>query len=337
MSVDNEYAWWLTKLAGDPVKFHEDEPHSGRFRLKPYGDKPWLPVALWWDGERDENDELTEDATLVCLVGFAHNAHRDDPYKLWTRIADYVVTGDEYKTAFETGYWPDDPPRVRGSIGDNLPEDPHSAILAELEGEAEIVAEFLRQPVESQEQADKIGPWTKRLIGIRQRADKLHDEEKAPHLAAGQAVDDKWRRPRAWSTELVAMLRDHLQPHLIKQKREEQERARAAAAEAARLRGEAAGKLSDAERTDLLRQASDQEQKAVPQKVSAGRTGAKVTLRKERRARVTDYKVAANALLDLDGPISIDLKTTIDQLAQRVVRGGLTPPGVEVEELEVAR
>lgn len=336
--MNNPYEWWLKKLAGEVVEVSADNPQAGFYRKKGKGDRPWLPVALWWDGPKDEEGELIDDARLVCNKGFAHDAEEVDPQEIWTWIADQPVTEEAYRAAFETGAWPDDAPRRRDGIGGNLPEDPLSAVEAELEGEIEVVAEFLRKPVETQADADKIGPWTKRILALRQRAERLHDEEKRPYLDAGKVVDDKWRLPIAEAAELVKKLRDHLQPFLTKQKRAEDERTRAAAAEAARLRAEAEKNArSEAQREDLLRQASDQEQKAIPQKVSAGRTGAKVSLRKERRPRVTDYRAAANALLDLDGPISADLRDRIDVLVARVVKSGFTPPGVEVEEFEFAR
>lgn len=343
MNEDPQYEWSLKKLSGEFVEFFADHPEAGRFRKKGKNNQ-WVPIALWWDGERDEQGELTEDAELLCLVGFAHDAHYEDGYELWTYIADNIVTPAHYREAFDTGRWWDDPPRPRGIIGDNLPEDPLEAIKQELEGEAEVVKEFLAKPVTTQAQADQIGPWVKRILRIKQRADSLHAEAKRPILDAARAIEDKWRPPRSFADELANKLRHHLQGWLIAQKRAEQERASAAAAEAARLREEAHALASEefhlrskAQEEELLRQAKDQEQRAAPQPVSAGRTGAKIGLRTERRAKVKDYKLAAIALLDMNGPIAADLRDKIDQLAQRVVKSGLTPPGVEVEELEIAR
>ena len=64
---------------------------------------------------------------------------------------------------------------------------------------------------------------------------------------------------------------------------------------------------------------------------SAGRVGARVALRTEKRARIVDFEACLQLLKDQ--PEIIDLVQT---LAQRAVRGGVKLPGVEIDNVEVA-
>jgi hypothetical protein len=339
--MKDPYAWWLAVLAGENPEIHEDEPQPGFYRIRDKGQL--LPVAIWWHGETDEAGEPEGDQKLVCLIGQEEvdplglwgQEKSSNPMSVWLRAAKSPVTEEAYRMALESGRWPDDAPEpARGSVmGDNLPENPVERILAEIAGEEEIVEEFLAKPVEAQEEADKVGPWAKRIGDIAKRAEDLRVAEKQPFLDGGRAVDEKWRLPIAKATELAKKLKAHLKPFLDKKDREERERRAKAEAQARELREKAAKKKSDAEREELERQAAEAESDAVERNASAGRTGARVSLRREKRARVIDYEKAALALLKSGNQ---DLKEKIDQLAQRAARAGLKIDGVEIEEVTKA-
>lgn len=327
MSVD-PWDFYNKTLAGEKPTPHEDDPQQCYFRRR--RGKTFIPGVIWWHPPRDENGELEGDQKLMCLVGFGEEPA--DPYEEWVGSpALEIVEHKHYLGAIETGRWHDDPPltKVRGGIGDNLPDDPVASIEIEIAGEEEIVAEFLAIPVTTQDVADRVGPWWKRIDELAKRADSLREEEKRPHLEACRDVDDKWRHAIAKARELVRALKDHIKPFLDAQRLAEQQRARKAAEEAQRLREEATKKTSEADRDELQRQAADAERQAVPHNAAAGRVGAKVALKTYRQARVTDYKVAAGAMLDANNS---DLKREIDRLAQRAATAGITLPGVEVTE-----
>ncbi|MCP8895310.1 hypothetical protein KYK29_10220 [Shinella daejeonensis] len=324
MSTDNAWAWWQAALEGNFGPMHEGEPQQGYYRTRFKGGQ-WEPVALW----RGDDGEW---------LGRRGDKMVDDVGDLWNFCRTHPVTVEAWEKAINGGGWDDEPPAP--AIGHNSgSRDPLDAINLELAGEKEMAREFLASPVETQEAANKAGIWSKRLSDLAKRADNLRADEKEPHLVASREVDNKWRGPIAEAKDLATALKLHVEPFLIAQRRAEEERARKAAQEAAELRRqaeEAARKSAESdqkaemESAELLRQAAEADKRAVERNASAGRTGAKVSLRTFVSARVTDYRAAALALLDANHP---DLKAVIDQLANRTIKAGIELAGVEkVEE-----
>ncbi|MGH6791822.1 MAG: hypothetical protein ACRECF_03695 [Methyloceanibacter sp.] len=334
------YQWWLDAIAGEGAEISADEAQPGFYRARK--GKSWIPVAIWWQGETGEDGEAAGDEKLVCLVGFADTATELDPHDtwgerssnpvtVWLAVAKHPVTEEAYRQAFDTGRWPDDAPDVPRGIGDNLPEEPVDQIKAELEGESEIVEEFLKSPIMTQAQAEQVGPWVDRLRKTAQRADKLREEEKAPHWQACKDVDDKWRLPIAWATELAQKLKVHLTPFLQEQDRIRREAARKAAAEEAKLREEASKVKSEAAREDLERQAAAARQRTVVENPSAGRVGAKVSLRHEKIPEITDYDALLLHLKDRP-----EIKEVVESLARRAAKAGIELPGMKIIEITKA-
>jgi hypothetical protein len=334
------YEFWKAAIEGKNPELSADDPQEGFYRIR--RGKAWIPVAIWWHGERDENDEFTEDAKLVCVIGFSDTAQVCDPLdiwdpksslpmSIWQAAAKSPVEEIPYRTAYDTGRWHDDAPEAPRGIGDNLPEEPVEQIKIELQGEAEIVDKFLATPITTQKQADTVGPWVDRLRKTAQRADKKREEEKRPYLEAGRQVDDKWRFVIAKATELTNKLKKHLKRFLDEQDLAARERARAAAAEAERLRKEAEKQKGQAEREELERKAAEAAKHAVVENVSAGRTGEKVSLRREKHAEITDYDVLLTALKDRN-----EVKDVVDTLAQRAARAGIELPGMKIVEITKA-
>jgi len=330
------YEWWIKALAGEGMELHADDPQPGFYRIR--RGKAWIPVGIWWD----EDSTVADGAALISLVGFSDSARECDPLEtwdtnssnpmsIWLVAAKHPVSEEAYRAAFDTGRWPDDAPEANRGIGDNLPEEPVDQIKVELEGEAEIVAQFLTEPVKTQEEADRVGPWVDRLRKLAQRADKIREEEKAPFLQGCRDVDDKWRVPVAKARELAKRLLQHLKPFLDEQDRLRREAALAAAIESDRLRKEADKQTSEAERADLQRKASDAAQRSVVQNPSAGRTGATVSLRHEKAAEITDYDALLTALKDRP-----EIKEVVQSLARRAAKAGIELPGMKIIEITKA-
>lgn len=328
----NRWAWWQNALKGNFGPIHENEPQQGYYRVRRKGE-PWEPVAIWQD-ERGE--------WLAYRKG-----QEVRPEDIWAWACRNPITVEAYDKALAGGGFDDEPPAPRG-IGDNSNDaDPFDAIKIELAGEIEQVSDFMRKPVESQADADRLGIWAKRLTEISKRADNHRVVEKEPHLVASRAVDDKWRDPIAQAKDWATKAKRHVEPFLIAQKRAEEDRqrkareeaeaARRAAAEAARRAQESdqqsAQERAAAEReaARLAAQAQQAEQEAEARKVNAGRTGARVSVRVEKVAVVNDYAAAAAALVAMNNE---DLIATIDQLAQRAARAGMPFAGMEIKELE---
>jgi hypothetical protein len=333
----DEYAYWRAALAGDKQPIHENEPHVG-FWAKRQKAGPRLPVAIW----------RGEHGLLVALVGFDGSTKVVDAGELWTWVVRDPVTEEEYRAAFAAGAWPSDPPAVQTaptSDGEQRPNsshaDPAEALRVELDGESELATEFLAAPISTDADADRAAIWAKRLGDLSKRADGHRETEKAPHLEAGRAVDAKWKPIVDGAKELSTRLKRHVEPFLIEKKRIEDEKRRKAEEEARRLRDEAERAAREAAANDeaaqraaadAVRKAQEAE-RAAEAKVStnAGRTGAKVALRTERRARIIDYAAAHLALRDHP-----EMKALVEQLANRAVRAGVALAGVEAEEFQKA-
>lgn len=336
--IVDPWAFWRSALKnpGDigskALPVHESEPHVGYWRVR-RKDGPWEPVAIFVP----EGGET--------LVAYRNNREVQDINALWVWCCRNPIEYEAYQKAADGDGW-DDEPQAAATIGDNSKEaDPFDALNIEYLGEKEQAEEFMRSPVTTQAQADKVAIWAKRLTAIKSKAEGLHKVEKQPHLDAGRAVDDKWRDLKTEPDELAKKLKAHTQPFLSAQKRAEEERQRKAAEEAEAARraaAEAARKanaidqqsesarataLAEAERQAAIARAAEQDAEA--RKVSAGRTGSRVSIRVEKRAKITDFNACLMALKGR--PEIIELVTS---LANRAVKSGFPLPGVEVEEVE---
>lgn len=337
--MSSEWAYWQKALeVGNGRRLTKDEaralnittePQSGFYRKRNKAGSD-IPVAIW-NGEQG----------IVAVAG----SSPVDPHDIWTWCCDWPVSEESYRAVAENGQsWADEPPVATASIGHNLPDDPHEALRLEFEAERELAENFLSRTIESQDDADKAAVWSKKIAAIAKKATDHHKIEKQPHLDAGRAVDDKWRPLKEEPDALSKRLKRHLDAYLLDQQRKERERQEAARREEERLRREAEEKARAAAASDdaaakedaerLQREAEAKAREAESRNASAGRTGAKVALRTFVSARVTDYEAAAIALLKMN---HADLKSTIDQLANRAIRAGVELAGVEkVEEQRAA-
>lgn len=333
LKIVNPWAWWQEALKGNFGPMHEGQPEQGYYRTRFKGGQ-WEPVAIYYPEGSEQ---------MVAYRG----RKEVDPAETWNFCRTHPISYEAYMKALEGNGFDDEPPLA--TIGDNSgSEDPFEAIMQELAGEKEMADEFLRAPVNTQADADKAGIWAKRLSDLAKRADNLRVVEKEPHLAASRAVDDKWRAPVGQAKDLSVALKLHVEPFLKAKKREEEERARKAAAEAAELRrkaDEAARKAAaetsqkdaasqqkaEQERQELLRQAEAADKAAEVKNAQAGRTGAKVSIRVEKVGVVTDYAKAAAALVAMKHK---DLIEIIDKLAQRAAKAGMPFDGMDVKEEE---
>lgn len=338
--VVDRWSWWQAALAGNIGPIHDGDPQQGYYRVRRKGE-PWEPVAIWQDE--------TTGAWLAYRGG-----READAGAIWTWACRNPISHDAYEKAMAGGGFDDEPARAPG-IGHNAAEaDPFDALRVEYLGEKELAEEFMKQPVTTQAQADKVAIWSKRLTAIKSKAEGLHKVEKQPHLDAGRAVDDKWRELKTDPDDLAKLLKAHIKPFLQEQIRAEEERQRKAREEADRIRREAdeqriaaekamaeklAAGMSDAmaikehndrmAEAERLARAADAEAEA--RKVNAGRTGARVSMRTVKVGVVTDYAKAAAALVAMKHK---DLLAEIDRLAQRAATAGMPFDGMEVREEE---
>lgn len=319
--IVNRWAWWQKALAdpdaiGKTLLAAESDPQQGYYRTRFKGSQ-WEPVAIFYPEGSDQ------------IVGYRNGREARDVNELWTHCLRHPITYEAYQKAIDGGGFADEPP---APVGHNSGDaDPFDAIRIEFAGEAEQADEFLKSEVKSQADADKAGIWAKRIADIAKRADAEREREKAPHLQASREVDDKWRPVIGDAKDKAAALKRHVEPFLIAQKRAAEEAARKAREEAARQREAAQEAANEEQRAAALAAAQEAERAAEVRNASAGRSGARVSVRTEKRAKVVDYKAAALALVDADHR---DMIATIEQLAQRAVKAGIALAGVEIEEVE---
>lgn len=344
-----DYTYWRQALAGKKPPVHEGDPQPGFYykldgdaRLKK--DRARLPVAIW----------QTETGDILTLVGFGAGAKLRDSVDMWSWVCQYPVTEEAYRAAFEIGRWADDPPPLVETIpqtnsvsenpdrgmGDNLPDDPAERMALELQGEEETTKEFLAKPIATQADADKAAVWAKRLTEMSSSAVAKHKDEKEPWLAGGRVVDRKWFDIRDRATALAAALKAHMTPFLKKQKEAADAAARVAEEQAVELRrrasqvAEAATTEEALDRAEALIQdaVAAEAQAATPTKVTAGRTGARVSLQTVYVAVIADYDKAYAAL-----KMHQDMKAFVQTLADRACVKKVPLDGVEFKAEDRAK
>lgn len=325
-TVVNRWAWWQNALKGEFGPIHDGDPQQGYFRTKRKGGD-WEPVAIWQD----------EDTGQWLAYRNGQEVRADD---IWTWCCRNPITYAAYEKALAYKTWDDEPP---ASIGDNSGDvDPFEAIRIELIGERETAEPFLKADIKTQADADKAAVWAKRLTDIKNRAETMRKAEKEPFLEGGRAVDAKWKEITDSADTLAKTLKRHVEPFLIAQRRAEEERQRKAREEAEAARAaelEALKKAQEGdekaaqEAADARARAEAAEREAEAKRSSAGRTGAKVSIRVEKTGVVTDYAKAAAALVAMN---HADIKSVIDQLANRAAKSGMPFDGMEIREIEKA-
>ena len=151
--------------------------------------------------------------------------------------------------------------------------------------------------------------------------------EKAPILAAGRAVGDKYR----WREDIerdIKRLKAHVGVFLRKQAAKEAERQREADALALARQREAdeaarhaslqnspeARAEAQAKADELQADAVEASRQATPQPVYAGRKGAKVTMRTYYTGRIVDYEKLLMALKESPS-VRAEVQRVIDRIA----------------------
>lgn len=346
--MSDQYSFWrkALELAGDCGELTREqpkllgatmEPESGFYRKRKHKDGPFVPVAIWRDGNG--------------ILGVVNGKQVPAEDELWTRCCRHPVSEKSYYAATETGAWPDDVPTAAPAIGHNSgadPDDPHAALTQEYEREAEAAQEFLQNPITEKQQADMAAAWSKRIAAIAKKATDLHKVEKQPALDECRRIDDRWRDLKDGAKELSTAIKRALDNYLREEARKEEERQRKAAAEALAKQREAeaaarkaaafeaesqAEKLAARAEAERLQREADEAAKATETRnASAGRTGSKVALRTFVTAKITDIEALLMALKERPEIVEVAQK-----LANSAVRQGKELPGVErVEERRAA-
>uniref|UniRef100_UPI002AFF06E3 hypothetical protein n=1 Tax=Devosia sp. TaxID=1871048 RepID=UPI002AFF06E3 len=279
-------------------------------------------VAIW-----------KQDGEFVAVV----DGKSADAADIWTWVCDKPITEAEYHKVMGGEGWSDEPRAA--TMPSNMPSDPFEALKIEFAAEQEVAAELLAKPVTEQSHADQIAVLTKRLSGIKSKATSLHKTEKQPFLDGGRAVDDKFRDLKEEPDTLTKKLKRHLDAYLLKLQQEEQARQRAAREEQDRIRREAEAKAAEAAKAEnaaaaeqaaaeaerLQQEADAKAKEAEARNASAGRTGAKVSLRTFVYGQITDFDTLLMALKDRP-----EIQELVQTLANRAAKSGVELPGMSI-------
>jgi hypothetical protein len=308
----DEFQFWRDAVAGKPVVINEGAPQSGYYKTRTRKDGPWAPVAIW-----------TVNGKQVCRVG---NEQRD-PASVWVFCAGHPVSKDAAKHAFETGTWPGDAPEIGHNSGD-------LSLAEQITEYASMALAWLKKTgIKDKVTADTAANYRAKLNELKKEADNARTTEKAPHMAAAKAVDDKWRVPIAEATAAAEDIRAALTQFMVaeeKRLRAEQDAQRKAEEE--RIARERAEKMA----SDPIAAMTDPEPELPmapePVKVQAGgQRGRRTGLRTVKKVRITDYQAAAAHFAANE-----EIKVVLDKLTSRLVLAGANVPFAETYDEKVA-
>jgi hypothetical protein len=315
--MSDQFQWWRDALAGKAGPINANEPQPGYFKLRQGKDGPWLPVAIWWN----------KDDELVCRV--ADKAR--DPHDVWVSCAGNPVAKDAAKQAFETGSWPGDV-----GIGHNSGDLSLADEIAEARDQA--LQWLTTAGVTDKVSADKAANYRARLLDLGKKADAERDAKVRPHLEAQKTINAEYK-PLVEDAKAVA---DTLRAALSKYLAAEEEKARKAAAEAARVENEK--RMAEYKRQqEAATKAAPKDEPPLPlgapvfvapepvKLQAGGQRGKKASLRTITRYEITDYAAALAHVAN-----SPDVRAAVEKAAFAQARAGVTVPGVNSYEERVA-
>lgn len=237
----DQWAWYKLALAGKAPPMHDGRVESGFYWTKASKNGGRLPIGIWRPADNE----------FVCRVGTIATARvmsENEVAQKWPFICSNPVSRDDYLVAFKTGAWPDGTPAVAPTTSNsNLPTDPFERLQAEVADKMASAEAWLKSHAvaKTKTDADMARNLQAELLALNKQADAMHKAEKAPILAAGEAIETKFSFRKAVKS-VGERLRDVFSAFAVaeeaRQKAEAQKRfeAERRAAEAARREAEAA-------------------------------------------------------------------------------------------------
>jgi hypothetical protein len=328
----HSYDFWRARLDGLPAdltmtkddatgfEYPKPEPGFYRHRLR---DGRWVPLAIW-----------AADDGLWFKLGDGHTKAADSAFseRVFAYACKNPVTHEAYEAAMRGEPWADADPVAdaeRAVLGhNNPPADLATVLLDEIEA-AERNAKEIAE-VADDEAAERAQGIRARLNELAGKADKTRETEKAPHLAAGRAVDAKWQPLVKRAKEAADAVKKRIEAYATKKLREQQE------AEHKRREEEAARAAAEA-----AARAVNEPPPAAPEPVAAREPEPVVPMSIKggygRAATVVTVKVVT-AITDQDALYAYmrarpEVAECLMALAKKAVVAGRTDiPGIVVEE-----
>lgn len=294
----NDWAWWQNALKGIRGDIHPDDPKTGYYRARRRGQEIDSAIAYWIDRKTGEQRCHMDGAEFDLQRALA----------IWPYASKNPVTAEAYGERLRSSKWPNDSAAVVGHNAAPVSDD-LAAIndrIEDLGREAEkIIAAGGATDAASADQASDLANT---FAELEKKADRLREEEKAPHLEAGRAVDGKWRTCINKAADLKARLKRYVVTPFL-QKQEEQRRTVQAAAVAQGVAPE-----------------------AVPEvRTTAGSSKRSTGLRNVTSAEITDYTALATHLLNHP-----EVKAAVEHIANASAKAGVDLPGMKIVKTKVA-
>ena len=329
--MGDEFHYWREALAGNKMAISADHPQSGYYRKRAGKGGPWLPVAIWT--KKDSGEQVARVAGEMV-----------DPLDVWTWVADEPVSKAAAQQAFKDFSWPGDaPPVTAPPMGDN---NPPSEPVELIPLEVAAADAFLQKAgtIKTQVDADTASNKVTNLRDLKRKAEATHKAEKEPHLAAGRAVDAKYKPKiddadnavkRLLSAITVFQNAERARLQKIADEKAAQERAEWEKQQSAlRAKAEAGAVTKQTTLEEILdaTPAPPPPKPAEQVKVQAGGAlGKKVSLRTVKVATVTDFDKALVALKNHP-----ELRDLVQKLANLACKAGVPLAGVEYSTQQVA-
>ena len=295
------WLWWQHKLEGKNPPASEGNPMAGFYRAvrkSTYGGTKWAIPVAYWPGENGE---------MHCREGFqdVSDVRGQD---IWVNVCNNPVPELWYREVAENDApeWPDGM-ATTAPRGDNRP--PEETDFEYLKGKIEEAALEARgwldsdaNAIREQVQADQVSNIADRLTELWKKADEARKKERQPHDEALREIQIKWS-PLLLMAEAYKNLKYKLlTPWQITQKRALEDAARAAVA---------AGETMP----------------ETTRRPRAGTRGRAMSLKSFKSAEIVDYEACLAFFKD-----SQDVRGTVQDLANKAIRAGITVPGVKMLE-----
>lgn len=332
--VVDEFAWYRDALAGKRQLIYADQPQSGYFRRRLQKGGPFLPVGIWRSSKTGQ---------LVARIG----DEAINPIDIWVYVADQPVPRDDAVYAFKNNEWPEHKPAAPpvadapAPIGDNKPP---SSITDKIRSRVTTVTEWLASTklIKTDDDASVAANAIADLREMKASAEKLHEDEKEPHLTAGRAVDAKYKPQIKLAEEMILTLR---KATTVYQKAVDDalaaERKRLADIELAKAKEAHAERIADElaahKATAPLEPFTPPPMPAPKPTVAApvvkhgGTSGRAITLKPITVAKIVDYDKALYALKDHP-----EVRDLVQLLANRACKAKIPLNGVEYVEDRVS-
>ena len=315
--IVGRWLWWQAALKGNFGPMHEGEPQQGFYRTRSKAGK-WEPVAIWWD------DDIGK--------WVSYRAGREvDPVDAWNFCRTHPITREAYDRAMDGQPFDDEDATVSAQVAATGHNSGEIDQTEEIKDQIESALAGLKayETVNDDATAAKALSLRNRLNELSNKADKVRTEQKAPHLAAGKAVDEKWqplvKKAKAGADTVRDAIGAFETRKLQAQRKAERE------AEQARIAAEHAAREQHGE-TEVM-EAPAPAPVAAPAPIKAAYGKAASVQVKTVVSDVTDWP--ALAVYMSNHP---DCQDMLRKLAQRALDAGrMNIPGITTEERAAVR